>query len=149
MHDHVGPLARSVEDCALLMDALVGFDPLDPVSIRDGTLAGFRRRSSRDVARPRASASRARRSSTALDPDIEAAVERRDRAARRNRRAPSRDVELPPVDSFAVLGAEIYEYHAELVADAARRALYQPITLERIMSGGNVSAVDYLERGGA
>ena len=33
LHDHVGPLARSVEDCALVMAALVGFDPLDPVSI--------------------------------------------------------------------------------------------------------------------
>ena len=33
-HDHVGPLARSVADCALVMTALAGFDPLDPVSIR-------------------------------------------------------------------------------------------------------------------
>ena len=35
-HDHVGPLARSVADCALVMAALAGFDPLDPVSIRSG-----------------------------------------------------------------------------------------------------------------
>src|SRR5262252_3961483 len=34
LHDHVGPLARSVEDCALIMDAISGFDPLDEVSIR-------------------------------------------------------------------------------------------------------------------
>ena len=34
LHDHVGPLARSVADAALVMNALVGFDPLDPVSIR-------------------------------------------------------------------------------------------------------------------
>src|SRR5512147_2410168 len=42
MHDHVGPLAHSVEDCALIMDAISGFDPLDPVSIRveRGPLAG-------------------------------------------------------------------------------------------------------------
>src|SRR5688572_11749055 len=33
LHDHVGPLARSVEDCALVLNALAGFDPLDPVSI--------------------------------------------------------------------------------------------------------------------
>ncbi len=31
--DHPGPLARSVEDCALLLDALVGHDPRDPASL--------------------------------------------------------------------------------------------------------------------
>lgn len=31
-HDTVGPLARSVGDCALLLDAMAGADPLDPVS---------------------------------------------------------------------------------------------------------------------
>jgi aspartyl-tRNA(Asn)/glutamyl-tRNA(Gln) amidotransferase subunit A len=32
--DHAGPLARSVEDCALLLNATVGRDPLDPTSVR-------------------------------------------------------------------------------------------------------------------
>src|SRR5262249_23916853 len=30
--DHCGPLTRTVEDCALLMQALAGHDPLDPAS---------------------------------------------------------------------------------------------------------------------
>lgn len=30
--DHVGPLARSVEDCAIVLDHLVGHDPADPGS---------------------------------------------------------------------------------------------------------------------
>ena len=33
--DHPGPLARSVEDCAILLDALVGYDPRDPASLPD------------------------------------------------------------------------------------------------------------------
>lgn len=33
-HDTVGPLTRTVEDCALLMDVLAGADPRDPVSHR-------------------------------------------------------------------------------------------------------------------
>jgi aspartyl-tRNA(Asn)/glutamyl-tRNA(Gln) amidotransferase subunit A len=33
--DHPGPLARSVEDCAVLLDALVGYDPRDPASLPD------------------------------------------------------------------------------------------------------------------
>jgi len=31
--DHVGPLARSAEDCAIVFDAIVGYDPRDPNSI--------------------------------------------------------------------------------------------------------------------
>lgn len=31
--DHVGPLARSAEDCALLFDAIVKYDPRDPNSV--------------------------------------------------------------------------------------------------------------------
>src|SRR5262249_37172145 len=32
-YDHAGPLARTVEDCALLLDALAGYDPADPASV--------------------------------------------------------------------------------------------------------------------
>ena len=31
--DHVGPIARSAEDCALLFDAIAGYDPRDPNSV--------------------------------------------------------------------------------------------------------------------
>ncbi len=31
--DHVGPIARSAEDCALIFDAIAGYDPRDPNSI--------------------------------------------------------------------------------------------------------------------
>src|SRR5512146_2184036 len=32
-YDHAGPIARTVEDCALMLDALAGYDPRDPDSI--------------------------------------------------------------------------------------------------------------------
>jgi len=32
--DHCGPLARTVEDCAMVLDALVGYDAKDPGSVR-------------------------------------------------------------------------------------------------------------------
>src|SRR5579872_2087780 len=31
--DHVGPLGRSAEDCAILFDAIAGYDPRDPNSV--------------------------------------------------------------------------------------------------------------------
>lgn len=33
--DHVGPMARSSYDCAIMMDAIAGADPADPTSLRD------------------------------------------------------------------------------------------------------------------
>ena len=72
LHDHVGPLARSVADCALVMTALAGFDPLDPVSIRAEpedyhAAIGARRRRSR-IGIPRSPFFEQ------LDPEIDAAV---------------------------------------------------------------------------
>lgn len=31
--DHAGPMARTVEDCAIIMNAVAGFDPNDPTSV--------------------------------------------------------------------------------------------------------------------
>ena len=39
--DHCGPLARTVEDCAILLDAIVGYDPRDRSSVR-GRQQNFR-----------------------------------------------------------------------------------------------------------
>jgi aspartyl-tRNA(Asn)/glutamyl-tRNA(Gln) amidotransferase subunit A len=39
--DHAGPLARTVEDCALLLQAIAGYDPLDSGSI-DHPIADYR-----------------------------------------------------------------------------------------------------------
>jgi aspartyl-tRNA(Asn)/glutamyl-tRNA(Gln) amidotransferase subunit A len=30
--DHAGPMARNVEDCAILLQAIAGYDPKDPAS---------------------------------------------------------------------------------------------------------------------
>ena len=141
-HDHVGPLTRSVEDCWLLMQPLPGFDPLDPVSVRternplEGSMP-------RDVASLRIGIPRAP-FFVDLDPDIDAAT-RRAIALLADMTRGVVDVKLAAVDSFPVLSAEIYHYHARLVADPAKRALYQPLTLERLMRDSKVTAVDYIE----
>jgi aspartyl-tRNA(Asn)/glutamyl-tRNA(Gln) amidotransferase subunit A len=142
MHDHVGPLAHCVEDCALIMDAISGFDPLDPVSIRAerGALAGSIGDS---VAKLRIGVPRAP-FFQALDPEVASAV---DGALEQLKRmtAGSSDVALPDVGyAYTVLGAETYEYHAKMLADPAKRALYSPVTLMRIESGKGVSADDYI-----
>jgi aspartyl-tRNA(Asn)/glutamyl-tRNA(Gln) amidotransferase subunit A len=50
--DHAGPMTRTVEDCALMLEAVAGYDPLDPSSARvqvphyagalDGNIRGMR-----------------------------------------------------------------------------------------------------------
>ena len=142
MHDHVGPIARSVADCALVMTALAGFDPLDPVSIRAGRepLADAL---GADVSQLRIGIPRVLFFEN-LDPQIAAATE----AAVATLKGMTRgltEVALPFVDSFAVLNAEIYEYHAPLVADPARRARYSPQIIDRILGGANVPSTELLK----
>src|SRR5215471_9099858 len=142
LHDHVGPLAKSVEDCALMMDALTGFDPLDEVSIR--VERGPLRASVGDsVKKIRLGIARAPFYQD-LDPDVAAAVDSA-LGVLRGVTAGTSDVELPEIGyAYTVLAAETYEYHAKMLADPARRALYSPITLMRIESGANVPVNDFI-----
>ena len=39
--DHVGPLTRSVQDAATVLNAIAGYDPMDPYSVRATTSGGF------------------------------------------------------------------------------------------------------------
>jgi aspartyl-tRNA(Asn)/glutamyl-tRNA(Gln) amidotransferase subunit A len=140
-HDHVGPLSRSVADSALMMGALVGYDALDPVSIRAepedyraailSPVAGLR------IGTPREPFF------TRLHPEVDAAV-REALQVLGELTASVEDTQFPNVDTFAVLSAEIYEYHAPLLADAAKRALYDPVTLERVLRDGATSAPEYI-----
>ena len=141
MHDHVGPLARSVADAAIIMTALAGFDAADPVSIRsestDFHVAMGQKVAGLKIGTPREPFF------MGVDAELTAATEQA-LGILRGLTASVTDVVLPPLDSFAVLSAEIYEYHAPLVADPAKRALYKPVTLERILRDGMVTAPQYI-----
>lgn len=142
MHDHVGPIARSVADAALVMTAIAGYDPLDPVSIR-AEVPRMTQGIAADVKALRIGLPRAPFYES-LDPDTEAAV----RAALQVLAGLTRstvDTTLPDVDSFAVLSAETFQYHAALLADPAKRALYDPVTRERIMGGADIPSTAYIE----
>jgi aspartyl-tRNA(Asn)/glutamyl-tRNA(Gln) amidotransferase subunit A len=143
LHDHVGPLARSVEDCALVMAALAGFDPLDPVSIR-AEREDYRAAVGTDVRALRIGVPRSPFFDE-LDPEIDAAA----RAALDvlvSLTRPARDVSITAPDTYALLDAETYAYHAPLLADATKRALYNPVTLQRVMGGSSVPTGVYIEQ---
>jgi aspartyl-tRNA(Asn)/glutamyl-tRNA(Gln) amidotransferase subunit A len=141
-HDHVGPLARSVADCALVMTAIAGYDPLDPVSIEapheDFHAAIGRETSALRVGMPRTPFFES------LDSEIAAATERA-LAVLKGMTPLMIEIELPAVDAFPVLSAEIYAYHAALVTDPVRRELYKPVTLARIMRDFTTPVTAYIE----
>jgi aspartyl-tRNA(Asn)/glutamyl-tRNA(Gln) amidotransferase subunit A len=144
LHDHVGPLARSVEDCALVLNALVGFDPLDPVSIL-AVKEDYRAAIGYDVRRLRIGIPRTPFFDQ-LDPEIDAAVSAALEVLVDLTAGPTRDVSIAAPDTYALLDAETYAYHAPLLADPAKRALYNPLTLQRVMGGSSVPAGVYIEQ---
>jgi aspartyl-tRNA(Asn)/glutamyl-tRNA(Gln) amidotransferase subunit A len=143
LHDHVGPIARSVADTALVMMALVGFDPLDPVSIR-AEPERLRAALGREVRGLRIGVPRSPFFES-LEPEIDAAAKRALEVLT-GLTGPTRDVQIAAPDTYALLDAETHAYHAPLLADAAKRALYQPLTLPRVMGGASVSAQVYIEQ---
>jgi aspartyl-tRNA(Asn)/glutamyl-tRNA(Gln) amidotransferase subunit A len=144
MHDHVGPLARSVEDCALVMTALAGFDPLDPVSISVAP-ENYHAAIGRDVRQLRVGVPREPFFAD-LEPEIDLAVRAALDVLASLTAGPPRDVRIAAPDTYALLDAETYTYHAPLLADAAKRALYTPITLQRVQGGASVPATVYIEQ---
>jgi aspartyl-tRNA(Asn)/glutamyl-tRNA(Gln) amidotransferase subunit A len=135
-HDHVGPIARSVEDCALVMTPLIGFDPADPMSIdvpAPDLLSGI----GREVHGLRVGTPR-HPFWDDLDPDVRARVDAAVGVLGELTGVAPVDVELPVFDSFPFMLAEIYAYHAELLADPAVHARYDSVTLGRILGGAEI-----------
>jgi aspartyl-tRNA(Asn)/glutamyl-tRNA(Gln) amidotransferase subunit A len=139
--DHVGPVARSVAGAALVLQAIAGFDPFDPVSIRaepqDYTGALYRQVTGLriGVAQPYYDS---------LHPDVAAAVEHA-LAVLEQLTAGRREVALPPPPDFTVLLAEAYAYHAEYLADPSNHHLYDRVTLERLLAAGRVPTTAYVK----
>lgn len=139
--DHVGPLARSAADCALVLREMAGFDPLDPVSIAapvshypDALLQSTR---SLRIGLPQSPYFER------LHADIAAALEAA-LAVLRSLTAGTRDVILPEPPDFAPLLAESYAWHEAYLSDPANHRYYDPSTLERILAAGRTPVEDYI-----
>ncbi|HKN33623.1 MAG TPA: amidase [Terriglobales bacterium] len=135
--DHVGPLTRTVADCALELQALAGFDSADPhsanvplqnyVEALDTPTRHFR------VGVPRTFFY------DDLHPDVAWVVDQA-LSVVSNVTADVREFSLAVPTDRTLQSAESYAYHASFVEKSPE--LYQPETLRRIQSGKNVSAED-------
>jgi aspartyl-tRNA(Asn)/glutamyl-tRNA(Gln) amidotransferase subunit A len=138
--DHVGPLASTVADAAIVLQAIAGYDFADlttlnvPVSDYVGAL--------RENAKPLRVGVLREYFFDDLDPEVAAAMEHALKGME-TLVAEMKEVKLNVPADRTVQAAESYAYHAENVAKTPE--LYQPETLRRIRSGEAITAAQYIK----
>jgi aspartyl-tRNA(Asn)/glutamyl-tRNA(Gln) amidotransferase subunit A len=142
--DHVGPMARTAEDCARLLTVIAGFDPADPTTSRrpvpdyTGALTG-------DVRGVRVGLLEGFFVDE-TDPEVRAAVETAARALEslgavvdRAKLESARDVAAA---AFAIVGSEALAYHAAWLR--TRPQDYQADVRERLQMGVVIGGAHYV-----
>lgn len=139
--DHVGPMCKTVEDAALVLAAIAGYDPLDPVSV-DAPVPDFSRAIRMETGRLRAGVPRTP-FFQGLDPEVETAVAAAI-AVLRTLTASVVDVTVPPPGNVAeVWNPEIAAYHQPWMTTMPER--YQEATRTLIQGAGKANAAAYAE----
>jgi aspartyl-tRNA(Asn)/glutamyl-tRNA(Gln) amidotransferase subunit A len=143
--DHVGPMCRSAEDCALMLGPLAGYDPRDPTSsvlpVPDYTaaLSGNVKGLRVGVLRPFFLES----AGLALRQAVEEAVKTLQGLGASTEDVALETIKLAAAATFAVIGPEAYAYHEDWLK--TRAAEYGDDVRERLRAGAFVSASDYLK----
>ncbi len=139
--DHIGPMARSVSDAALILAAIAGYDPADPTS-REIVVEDYAAAVRAPAPKLRVGVPR-RFFYEDLDPEVARVVEEALRAIA-GFSAEMREVSVPVDNDRTVAKAETYAYHFPFLAEHAQQ--YDPETLRRIKSGADVSVRDYVAK---
>jgi aspartyl-tRNA(Asn)/glutamyl-tRNA(Gln) amidotransferase subunit A len=140
--DHVGPMARTARDAALMLQAIAGYDSADASSVDTPTqnyVAGLESgTSSLRVGIPRAGFYEG------LHPDIQMATEA-SLSVLGQLTSSAREIELaaPNDDAILILKTEAFAYHRPYLAKSPE--LYQPDTMTRIQTGSEVTAAQYVD----
>ncbi len=138
--DHIGPLAATVADAAIVLQAIAGYDAAD-ITTADVPVADY------VAAREDAKSLRVGVPRDYFFDDLDAEVASAMEHALRGIAtlvAEVKDIRLEVPTDRTLQSAESYAFHAENVAK--RPELYQAETLRRIRSGEGVSAAEYIQR---
>jgi aspartyl-tRNA(Asn)/glutamyl-tRNA(Gln) amidotransferase subunit A len=137
--DHVGPMCKTVEDAALMLAALAGYDPLDPTSV-DVPVPDYTQAIGSRVARLRVGVAREPFFDN-LNPEVATAVEAAI-GVLRGMTASVVDVDVPAPGNVAdIWNAEIYAYHEPWITKTPE--LYQAVTRNLIQGTSKASALTY------
>jgi aspartyl-tRNA(Asn)/glutamyl-tRNA(Gln) amidotransferase subunit A len=145
--DHAGPIARTVADAAILLQAMAGIDPRDPVSV-DAPVPDFSRELGKPLGKMRLGWPRDFFFDR-VDEQVRRAVEAA-RAVFEELGAKFEEVALPsaagslrPATQIAL--AEAAQYHRSAGFFPARAGDYSDEVRARLESGSKISAIEYLE----
>jgi len=139
--DHVGPLAATVEDAAIVLQAIAGYDAAD-ITTADVPVADYVS-ALRESAKPLRVGVPRDYFFDDLDPEVASAMEHA-LCGLGTLVAEMKEVRLEVPTDRTLQAAEAYAYHAENVSKTPD--LYHPETLRRIRSGEKVSAAEYIQR---
>jgi aspartyl-tRNA(Asn)/glutamyl-tRNA(Gln) amidotransferase subunit A len=139
--DHVGPMCKTVQDAALMLSAIAGYDALDPTSA-DTPIEDYGRAIRMGTTKLRVGVARTPFFDD-LNPEVAKAVEAAIDVVRKLTAAVA-DVELPPAGNIAdVWNPEIYAYHTPWITKTPE--LYQAATRNLIQGAGKANAATYAQ----
>jgi len=139
--DHVGPLAACVEDAAIVLQAIAGYDPAD-ITSAEVPVTDYVSVVKEGAQGLRVGVARAYFFDD-LDPEVASAMEHT-LTGIVTLGALIKEVRLEVTTDRTLQAAESYAYHAE---DVARHpGLYQAETVRRIRSGEKVTAAEYMQK---
>jgi aspartyl-tRNA(Asn)/glutamyl-tRNA(Gln) amidotransferase subunit A len=139
--DAVGPLCKSVEDAALMLSAVAGYDELDPASV-NAPVGDYSRAIGMRTSKLRLGVPRNPFLEN-LEPEIAKATEAA-LAVLRKLTGEVRDVQIPASPGLGdISNAEIYAYHAPWITKTPE--LYQEATRRIVQGGANAKAETYAQ----
>lgn len=139
--DHLGPLTASVEDAAIMLQAIAGYDPADIRSAIE-PVADYISILKEDVRSIRVGVPRDYFFED-LEPEVASAVDHALMGIE-TLGAHLKEVHIDVPTERTLQAVESYACHQESIA--RNPGLYQAETLRRIRTGENVSATEYIER---
>jgi aspartyl-tRNA(Asn)/glutamyl-tRNA(Gln) amidotransferase subunit A len=139
--DHVGPMCKTVEDAALLLNVIAGYDVADPTTA-DVPVPDYTRALDPPTAKLRLGIARGPFFEN-LDPDVASAVDTAI-GVLRGLTARVADITLPPTGNPARLwGPEAYAFHAKWITESPEK--YQPGTRQALQRSADAKAADYVQ----
>jgi Asp-tRNA(Asn)/Glu-tRNA(Gln) amidotransferase A subunit family amidase len=139
--DHVGPLTASVEDAAIVLQVIAGYDPADITSV-NVPVADYVSGLKESVKSVRVGVPREYFFDD-LDKEVAVAVEEALRVIR-GLVSEIKDVRLDVPTDRTLQAAESWAVHKENVERSSE--LYQAETLRRLRTGEKISAAEYMQR---